>query len=82
MRIMSIPLEWRKKPNGELDARRGRSHYVISQRSDGQWLMSIFSMFTDEPDQIEEKLGHYLPSTLDEAKSLAQGLADQLPHPK
>jgi hypothetical protein len=79
MRTMSIPLAWAKKPNGELEARRGRSHYVISRRSDGQWLMSIFSMFTDEPGQIEEKLGHYLPSTLDEAKALAQGLADQHP---
>lgn len=77
MRSMSLPLEWTEKPNGDLDAIRGRSHYVISRRSDGQWLMSIFSMFTDEPNQVEEKLGHYLPSTLDEAKALAQGLADQ-----
>lgn len=77
MRSMSIPLEWTEKPNGELHARRGRSHYVISRRSDGQWLMTLLSMFTDEPDQIEEKLGHYLPATLDDAKALAQGLADQ-----
>ena len=61
------------------DARRGRSHYVVYMRPDGQWVMTLFSMFTDEAGQVEEKLGDYFPSTLDDAKSLAQGLADQEP---
>jgi hypothetical protein len=43
--------------------------------------MTLLSMFTDEPNQIEEKLGQYFPATLEQAKELAQGLADQQPQP-
>lgn len=32
-------------------------------------------MFTDEPGQIEEKLGEFFHHTLTEAKNMAQGLA-------
>jgi len=75
---MTIALQWSEDAQGEHHARRGTSHYVVTMRPDGQWMMSLFSII-DIPSQNEEKLGHYSPSSLEEAKQLAQGLADQLP---
>jgi len=75
---MTIALLWSENAQGEHHARRGTSHYVVAMRPDGQWMMSLFSII-DRPSQNEERLGHYSPSSLEEAKQLAQGLADQLP---
>lgn len=77
-RTVGIPLKWERAGEGE-HASRGRSHYVVSRRPDGQWVMTLFSMYTDVPGQAEEKLGDYLAPTPEDAKALAQGLADQTP---
>jgi hypothetical protein len=34
-------------------------------------------MFDDEPDQIEQMLGEYVATTLEDGKEIAQALADQ-----
>jgi hypothetical protein len=77
-RTFGTPLKWERAGDSEHASSR-RSHYVVSRRPNGQWVMSLFSMFTDVPGQVEEKLGDYLAPTAEDAKALAQGLADQAP---
>jgi hypothetical protein len=53
---MSEELEWTEIGN-EHHAHQDKAHYVVYPRSNGKWGVPIFSMFTDEPDQAEDKLG-------------------------
>jgi hypothetical protein len=78
MGCMSKPLEWTESESGnEHHAYREKAHYHAYEASDGGGRLVIFSMFTDDPNTVEEKLGEYTLSTLADAKVLAQGLADQ-----
>ena len=74
MGAMSEQLDWDSDNNAYHD----RAHYYAYETSDGRGNLVIFSMFTDEPNTVEEKLGE-VPhlSTLADAKQLAQALADQ-----
>jgi hypothetical protein len=74
---MSKPLEWTGKSQNEHHAHRDKAHYIVYKRFDENWAVPIYSMFTDEPGTVEEKLGEYTLSTLADAKQLAQSLADQ-----
>jgi hypothetical protein len=70
-------LEW----TDDNRAYRNRAHYYAYKRSDEQsdrkWRLAVFSMLTDQPNEIEEKLGEYRVTTLADAQELAQALADQ-----
>ncbi|MBV8787874.1 MAG: hypothetical protein JOZ00_14450 [Mycobacterium sp.] len=48
-------------------------------RRDGQWLLSLYTVLADKPDHAEEELCRYLPSSLEEAKEVAQRLAGEQP---
>jgi hypothetical protein len=73
---MSDELEWTEIRN-EHHAHRDTAHYVVYPWFDGKWRVPIFKRVTDEPDQREQKLGQYLATTLEDAKQIAQALADQ-----
>jgi hypothetical protein len=82
MSAMSKPLEWTERSETEHDAHRDKAHYIVHKRSEGKWGVPIFSvpiisMVTDGPDQVEEKLGEYVVTTLEDGKQLAQAVADQ-----
>jgi hypothetical protein len=76
MSTMSEPLEWTELSENEHHAHRDMAHYIVYKRSDGKWTVPIFSMFIDAPDQVEEKLGEYVATTLEDGKEIAQALAD------
>jgi hypothetical protein len=77
MSPMSKPLEWTERSETEHDAHRDKAHYIVHNRPEGKWSVPIFSMFTDGPDQVKEKLGEYVVTTLEDGKQLSQALADQ-----
>ena len=52
---MREPLEWTENEDGH-HAYRDRAHYHVYERADGGWNVAVFSMHTDEPGGIEEKL--------------------------
>ena len=76
MAAVSEMLDWTEIGN-EHHAYQDKAHYVVYPRSDGKWRVPIFSMFTDESDQLEQKLGEYVAPTLEDGKLIAQALADQ-----
>jgi hypothetical protein len=77
MATMGVPLKWTDKSENEHHAYLGRTHFVVVRKSNGKWAVPLFSMFTHEPDQSEEKLGEYEARTLGDGKQIAQALADQ-----
>ena len=77
MAAMSEALEWTEKSKNEHHAHRDKVHYIVYKRSDEKWAVPIYSMFTDEPDQAEERLGEYVATTLEDGKEIAQAPADQ-----
>jgi hypothetical protein len=70
---MTQPLDW----DDDNHAYRDRAHYHAYERSDGKWGLPIYSMLTDEPNQVEERLDEYVLDTESDAKVVAQALADQ-----
>jgi hypothetical protein len=77
MGTMSVKLEWTEKSENEHHAHRDKAHYIVYKRDDEKWGVPIYSMFDDEPDQIEQMLGEYVATTLEDGKEIAQALADQ-----
>jgi hypothetical protein len=78
----SRTLQWERRgepPNDELHAWHKRRHFVITQEADGKWLLWHFSMFTDNKDEVEEKLGVFRPASIEDAIELAEGYASQPP---
>ncbi|MDG4667994.1 hypothetical protein [Mycobacterium sp. 236(2023)] len=70
---MGVPLKWSESDENVSTAERGKRRYTVSRRADGQWVLTLYSLFTGEPD----KLGDYLKSDAQDAKDAAQNLADQ-----
>jgi hypothetical protein len=70
---MSEPLEW----DDDNNAYRDKVHYYAYETSDGGAKLVISSMFTDEPNTVEENIGEDVLPTLADAKQLAEALADQ-----
>jgi hypothetical protein len=70
-------LEW----TDDNHAHQNHAHYyayeVSDDTSDRKWRLEISSMHTDVPAQVEDRLGEFRLKTLAEAKSMAEGLADQ-----
>ncbi|MCV7342978.1 hypothetical protein [Mycolicibacterium rhodesiae] len=72
------PLDWTEDNH----AYRDRAHYHAYKRaspdpSGREWNLAVFSMHSNEPGGVEEKLGDYVLTTLLDAREFAQGLADQ-----
>lgn len=67
---MDRPLEW----TDDNHAYRGRAHYHLEVQPSGDWHMNLFET---PPGGAEDKLGHYVMATFEDARELAQGLADQ-----
>jgi hypothetical protein len=74
------PLKWISVDGGpDADAHQDRTHYQLRWRSitaGGGWILTVFSMHTDQPGGPEDIMGTARFSSPDDAKAAAQLLAN------